>query len=141
MTGLPEYNFPAFHAEAARWRSHGFHVENPADGQEQNSWAAYMRQALCQMLTCEAICLLPGWTHSKGAIVEWFIASTLGFNIVYHQPPKQWMRLLLEMLDRKAPEETDIESDWQLPHIPARGLLLASTDQVDQSAQKATEAA
>lgn len=31
MTGLPEHNFPAFHAEAARLRGLGYHVENPAE--------------------------------------------------------------------------------------------------------------
>lgn len=31
MTGLPEFNYPAFHAEAARLRGLGYQVENPAD--------------------------------------------------------------------------------------------------------------
>ena len=31
MSGLPELNFPAFHAEAARLRALGFEVVNPAD--------------------------------------------------------------------------------------------------------------
>ena len=31
MTGLPEFNYPAFHAEAARLRQLGYHVENPAE--------------------------------------------------------------------------------------------------------------
>jgi hypothetical protein len=30
MTGLPEFNFPAFHAAAASLRARGFEVENPA---------------------------------------------------------------------------------------------------------------
>ncbi|HEX8594362.1 MAG TPA: DUF4406 domain-containing protein [Pseudomonas sp.] len=31
MTGLPEFNYPAFHAEAARLRTLGLEVENPAE--------------------------------------------------------------------------------------------------------------
>src|SRR5690606_26470176 len=31
MTGLPDLNFPAFHAEAARLRSRGVDVVNPAE--------------------------------------------------------------------------------------------------------------
>ena len=31
MTGLPELNFPAFHAEAARLRAFGYEVINPAE--------------------------------------------------------------------------------------------------------------
>jgi len=31
MTGLPEFNYPAFNAAAEYLRSLGHHVENPAD--------------------------------------------------------------------------------------------------------------
>jgi hypothetical protein len=31
MTGLPEFNYPAFHAEAARLRAQGFEVVSPAE--------------------------------------------------------------------------------------------------------------
>lgn len=31
MTGLPEYNFPAFHAAAKAWRDAGWEVLNPAE--------------------------------------------------------------------------------------------------------------
>jgi hypothetical protein len=31
MTGLPDLNFPAFHAEAARLRALGYDVINPAE--------------------------------------------------------------------------------------------------------------
>ncbi|MBF3131496.1 DUF4406 domain-containing protein, partial [Pseudomonas aeruginosa] len=45
MTGLPEHNFPAFHAEAARLRSLGYQVENPAEHGEIPGfeWADYLR--------------------------------------------------------------------------------------------------
>ena len=45
MTGLPEYNYPAFHAEAARLRGLGFHVENPAEHGhiEGAAWSDYLR--------------------------------------------------------------------------------------------------
>ncbi|MCY1527250.1 hypothetical protein D9M68_623110 [compost metagenome] len=36
MTGLPEFNYPAFHAEAARLRALGYQVENPAENQAQD---------------------------------------------------------------------------------------------------------
>lgn len=85
MTGLPEYNFPAFHAKAAELRAKGWHVENPAENTEPpcKSWGGYMRNALRQMLTCDAIYLLPGWSESRGASIEKRLAQDLGLAIIY----------------------------------------------------------
>ncbi|HHM0543567.1 DUF4406 domain-containing protein [Pseudomonas aeruginosa] len=94
MTGLPEHNFPAFHAEAARLRSLGYQVENPAehgviDGFE---WADYLRIDLQKLLTCAAVALLPGWTDSRGALLERYVAFQLGMptiaaaSITDHRP-------------------------------------------------------
>ncbi|WJN61306.1 DUF4406 domain-containing protein [Pseudomonas sp. SO81] len=82
MTGLPEYNYPAFHAEAARLRALGYIVENPAENPKQPSWFMYMRQALRQMLTCDAIALLPGWANSKGALLERYVGQMVGLQIL-----------------------------------------------------------
>lgn len=82
MTGLPEFNFPAFHAKAAELRKLGWHVENPAehghvDGAE---WADYLRYDLARMVTCSDIHLLPGWSSSRGARLEVHAARALGLN-------------------------------------------------------------
>ena len=89
MTGLPDFNYPAFHAEAQRLRNAGWHVENPAENPRPpcGSWAGYMRLALAQLVTCDSICLLPGWTRSKGACIEHFVAAHLGLAVVYHESP------------------------------------------------------
>ncbi|WP_370599595.1 DUF4406 domain-containing protein [Pseudomonas nitroreducens] len=83
MTGLPEFNYPAFHAEAARLRQLGYHVENPAENPAPacGTWAGYMRKALAQLVTCDAIALLPGWLSSRGANVEHGLAVQLGMAI------------------------------------------------------------
>ena len=41
MSGLPELNYPAFHAKAAELRAAGHHVENPAENPAPpcGSWA------------------------------------------------------------------------------------------------------
>ncbi|MCE4073268.1 DUF4406 domain-containing protein [Pseudomonas nitritireducens] len=56
MTGLPEFNYPAFHAEAARLRQLGYHVENPADHSmiDGFEWADYLRLELTKLITCRA---------------------------------------------------------------------------------------
>ncbi len=85
MTGIPEYNFPAFHAEAARLRSDGHDVVNPAEivTDTSVSWEACMRADIRELVTCEAICLLPGFENSKGARLERRIALDLGMTVMY----------------------------------------------------------
>ena len=80
MTGLPDFNYPAFHAEAARLRQLGYHVENPAEGAVPpcGTWVGYMRNAIQQLMTCEAVALLPDWQKSRGALIEHGLAVNLG---------------------------------------------------------------
>lgn len=83
MTGLPEFNFPAFNAAAAQMRAEGWHVENPADHGHVHGaeWADYLRYDITRLATCEMIMLLPGWSKSKGANLEVTIARQLGMPI------------------------------------------------------------
>ena len=85
MSGLPELNYPAFHTEAARLRAMGYEVANPADNPEPpcKSWAGYMRMAIAQLVTCDAIALLPGSGMSRGAVTELGLAHKLGMRIIY----------------------------------------------------------
>lgn len=82
MTGLPDFNYPAFHAEAARLRALGYHVENPAENPAQPTWDAYMRQAMRQMLTCDCVALMPGWADSRGATLERYVAQQVGIEVI-----------------------------------------------------------
>lgn len=83
MTGLPEFNRPAFHAAAAQLRAAGFHVENPAENPhpECRSWQGYMRIAVAQLAQCTHVALLPGWAESRGATVEVYLAEALGMPV------------------------------------------------------------
>lgn len=85
MTGIVDYNFPAFNAEAERLRAQGSHVENPADHGvvEGAAWADYLHYDIGRLATCECIHLLPGWTRSRGAKLEVSIAQALGMQIRY----------------------------------------------------------
>lgn len=87
MSGLPELNYPAFHAKAAELRAQGYHVENPAENPEPHcrSWLGYMRLAVRQLATCDTVYLLPGWSQSRGACIEHQLAVGLGLEFVEGQ--------------------------------------------------------
>ena len=85
MSGLPELNFPAFHAAAAALRAKGHEVVNPAEINADPSagWNTCMRQDIAQLVTCEAVALLPGWEKSRGARLEAHIAGQLEMQVLY----------------------------------------------------------
>ena len=84
MTGLPELNFPAFHAAAAFLRRRGLEAVNPAELNADTTmpWHACMRADIKALCDCDAIVLLPGWQHSQGAQLELHIAHRLGLAVV-----------------------------------------------------------
>jgi hypothetical protein len=83
MTGLPGLNFAAFHAAARQLRGAGHDVVNPAEINPDTtmSWHACMRRDIAELVTCDAIYLLPGWGASKGATLEHHIAQRLGLIV------------------------------------------------------------
>lgn len=85
MSGLPESNYPAFHAAAAKLRAMGHVVLNPAENPEPacGTWQGYMRMALAQLVQCDGVVLLPGWSDSRGALLERELAQTLGMDLSY----------------------------------------------------------
>ena len=84
MTGLPELNFPAFNAAAAALRTAGSTVINPVElnANPDSSWYDCMRIDIRELVTCESICLLPNWTMSRGARLEFHIAAQLNMQIL-----------------------------------------------------------
>lgn len=85
MTGLPDFNYPAFNAAAATLRAQGHTVLNPAENPVPacGTWQGYMRLALAQLVQCECIVLLPGWAESKGALIERKLAQVLGMDVLH----------------------------------------------------------
>lgn len=84
MSGLPDFNYPAFNAAAATLRAQGHTVLNPAENPVPacGTWQGYMRMALAQLVQCECIVLLPGWADSKGALIERKLAQVLGMEVL-----------------------------------------------------------
>lgn len=83
MSGIPDLNFPLFHAEAARIRALGYEVVNPAEiNADPNAiWRECMNADITELVKCDAIALLPAWFKSRGARLEHHIADALGMVV------------------------------------------------------------
>lgn len=84
MTGLPEFNFPAFEQAAESLRAAGYEVVsprelNPDSGQE---WSLYLKRDIVALIECDGIVTLDNWHLSKGARLEVHIALELGLKLM-----------------------------------------------------------
>lgn len=80
MTGIPNYNRPAFFEAAGRLITAGHEPINPATIPTTDGWGYrdYLRAAIRMMLNAEALAMLDGWVYSRGALLEWQIAYAVG---------------------------------------------------------------
>jgi hypothetical protein len=73
MTGIPDFNYPAFDAAALALRAAGYRAVNPADhyGRRTDlSRQKYMKAALRAVRHADAVAVLPRWHMSAGAWLE-----------------------------------------------------------------------
>jgi hypothetical protein len=86
MTGLPEFNYPAFFKKEEELVGQGYSVENPArnssidDNGAPKTWKGFIIDALHQLEQCTHIHFLPGWENSKGAQIEALAAAQMGLK-------------------------------------------------------------
>lgn len=93
MTGVEDFNHPAFNAAAEALTARGFTPLNPVDNDTEGqkaTWGWYMRVALRQVADADAMCLLPGWQSSKGANLEVTIGEALKLDI---RPLDEWLKV------------------------------------------------
>ena len=108
MTGIPNFNFPAFNKIAAQLRAAGHECFNPAErdiarhagidisagnhagdvSRAVKDHGFSLREALAEdtnyiCLVADSIVMLPGWEQSKGARAEWHLAVALGHTTIY----------------------------------------------------------
>lgn len=86
MTGIADFNYPAFEEARARLTDAGFDVLCPTDNGAEHEvgampWDWYMREALKQVVAADALAVLPGSALSRGAMLEIHIARSLGMDV------------------------------------------------------------
>ena len=85
MSGIKDYNRPAFHAAAAKLRAKGHEVVSPAElitDANYTTWIAAMRVCVAEMMTCDMVMALPGWSTSKSACIEVDLATGLEMHVI-----------------------------------------------------------
>jgi len=118
MTGIHEFNFPAFDRAAELLRDVGHTVISPADldraggfdetgctGHEpltQSQRLQFARQDIDALLKVDAVAVLPGWEKSTGARNETRIATMLGLKVYAYDPSDptglapEWLPIVAE---------------------------------------------
>jgi Protein of unknown function (DUF550)/Domain of unknown function (DUF4406) len=84
MTGLTDYNYPAFHAAEEQLLSAGYVVLNPARHKPAvavPTWHDWMRLGIRAVTDSDGVALLPGWAQSRGARAEIAVAESIGVDV------------------------------------------------------------
>ena len=90
MTGIPEFNGPAFRAYAAKLRAEGFEVISPHEMDKAADttgwkWGDFLTRDMDVLLSSKVgvqrIYMMPGWEKSRGAKLERYAAEANGIAV------------------------------------------------------------
>lgn len=65
--------------------AYGHQAVNPMKlnhSHHNGAWEEYMKVDLAELLKCDAMLLLHGWSRSKGSILELRVATALGIRLI-----------------------------------------------------------
>jgi len=122
MTGLPQFNIPAFDAMALQLREVGYKAVSPAELDDPETRAISMASPDGAIATLEshgstwgdflsrdvkliadsdidAVVVLPGWETSRGARLETFVAHLCGYPIYTVTVGNYWDLRLVPHID------------------------------------------
>lgn len=84
MTGIKDFNYPAFASAAKEMESRGYTAVNPATlNAPDTSWNDCMKADIRALVDCDAIVMIKGWERSNGAQIELNLAHRLGMEIMF----------------------------------------------------------
>lgn len=94
ITGMEDFNRPAFGKATEMFRRLGKFVTNPHEivpleliekhiQEPKKLWTEAMKICLRAITTQDAVFVLDGWNSSRGSVVEIFLAQTLSIPVYY----------------------------------------------------------
>ena len=88
MTGVDNFNHPAFEEAERMLREKGFKVINPSVLPTDLPKEMYMPICLAMVDQCDGIALLPRWDESEGARIEYLYGQKCGKTVL---PLSNWL--------------------------------------------------
>src|SRR5205085_1731296 len=91
MSGLPEFNYPAFFEAEKQLQAAGYETLNPARTESREgckSWQDFMRAGIRDVADADGVALLPGWHNSRGAAAERRTAESIDIPV---QTLDEWL--------------------------------------------------
>jgi hypothetical protein len=90
MTGIENFNYPAFHDARDRLKAAGHEVLSPADLpiREDWEWVDYMLVDIDAVFACDGVATLDGCDASRGSRIECRIAEKRGVPV---RPLAEWL--------------------------------------------------
>lgn len=70
----------------------GEHCPRVMDAGEgaEHDWSCYMRADIAEMMRCDAILMMAGWTGSRGAQLELYLALQTGIQPYFYESTQEW---------------------------------------------------
>jgi len=135
MTGRKDLNYPEFFRVAKELRALGHEVINPAENNGatleealtnvvsyEEDWETYLRKDIKGLVDSDAICMLPDWQTSRGALLEHHIAYSLGIPVYIFREGKLQPRVQVIGISGYARSGKDTIAD----HLVTKGYVRAS---------------
>jgi hypothetical protein len=142
MTGIKNWNFPAFFEAEKQINKLGYIAVNPAKndgetieialeaagsvGNPNHNWSYYMRRDLPHLLDSDAVCLLPNWKNSKGATLEVEVARAIGLPLYVLRDGKLVPRVEILGLSGWARNGKDTVADFLIDNYGYKKLSFAA---------------
>jgi len=107
MTGIKNANKEAFDDAQIMLTEQGFIALNPAVNPDGLTYEQYMRIDMAMLAVCNAIYMLTGYEHSKGAAAELAYAKCCGFEVFYEDTGLLNNKPELRLCTELSPENVD----------------------------------
>ena len=81
-----------------------------------HTWECYIRYDLAQLVLCDGIYLMEGWSTSKGASLELKVAMLLGMQLYFQSDKEDDFSEVIEYQDKQMKQAIEVSASYA-PHM------------------------